>query len=533
MNRFLKQLIAAVSIILTGVASAYGQTGSEQDESAPIFDLLVLQVDGNTVLEQQLIEKTVYPFLGPDKSIDDVEKARQALEDIYRERGFPTVLVEIPEQDVVDGLVRLAVIEGQVERLLITGSRYYSLGRIRKKVPALAKGQVPYMPDVQAQVGALSEESSDRKVTPIFRAGKTPGKTEVELRIDDELPLHGSVELNLNNPESTTRSRVIGSIRYDNLWQLFHSASLQYQVSPENPDEVDVWSGTYVMPTGLFDTRLAFYGVGISSNTQLSGSMGGLSVIGTGSIFGARLIKPLETVESYHHSVTLGFDYKSFDQGISLVGQDTDSTPITYAPFQVSYDGSWRGDRSITTLTSAVNFSIRGLGNDQQEFEDRRFKAQSNYTYLTGTLRHLHELPWEFRFSGRLSGQKADSPLISNEQFSAGGQQSVRGYHQTQQLGDDGLNFSIEFQTPILKQQNWDFVQNLRAHVFFDYAYLWIHSPLPFNPTHYKLAGAGAGFRMQLFKHLNGEFDWAYPFYEQSTVDVGNQRIDFRLAYEF
>ncbi|PKM38478.1 MAG: peptidase S9 [Gammaproteobacteria bacterium HGW-Gammaproteobacteria-10] len=535
MNRFLKQLFAFTLIHGAWTVTAFAQQAGDNDrnQEAPSFDLMVLQVDGNTVLDQQVIEKTVYPFLGPNKSIDDVEKARQALEDIYREQGYPTALVEIPEQDVVDGLVRLQVVEGSIERLIISGSRYYSLGRIREQVPALAKGQVPYMPDVQAQVGALGEQSGDRKITPIFRAGKTPGKTEVELRVDDELPLHGSIEVNANNPESTTRTRVIGSIRYDNLWQRFHSASLQYQVSPENPDEVDVWSGTYVLPTNIFDTRLALYGVGISSNTQLSGSVGALSVVGTGSIFGARLIKPLETVESYNHSLTLGFDYKSFDQGISVVGQDLESTPITYAPFQIGYDGTWRGDGSITTLSSAINFSIRGLGNDQQEFEDRRFKAQSNYTYLTGTLRHLHELPWDFRFSGRMAGQKADSPLISNEQFSAGGQQSVRGYHQTQQLGDDGLNFSIELQTPILKQQDWDFVQNLRAHVFFDYAYLWIQSPLPLNPTHYKLAGAGAGFRMQLFKHLSGEFDWAYPFYEQSTVDVGNQRIDFRVAYEF
>jgi hypothetical protein len=38
---------------------------------------------------------------------------------------------------------------------------------------------------------------------------------------------------------------------------------------------------------------------------------------------------------------------------------------------------------------------------------------------------------------------------------------------------------------------------------------------------------------MQLFKHWLGEFDWAYPFEPQGTVDVGNQRVDFKVAYEF
>ena len=178
--------------------------------------------------------------------------------------------------------MRLNVVEGSVERLKVTGSRYFYLGKITEKVPALAAGKVPYMPDVQEQVSALGKESPDRQVTPVFRAGSTPGKTEIELKVKDELPLHGSVEINGRNSEYTSRSRVIGSIRYDNLWQRFHSASLQYQVSPENPDEVDVWSGTYVLPTGLRDSRLALYGIGISSNTQLGTNVGGLSVVGAG-----------------------------------------------------------------------------------------------------------------------------------------------------------------------------------------------------------------------------------------------------------
>ncbi|MDD5755106.1 MAG: POTRA domain-containing protein, partial [Methylococcales bacterium] len=188
-------------------------TVSKPSEAQPRFDLFELQIDGNTVLDSALIEKILYPFLGKEKSVDDVEKARQTLETFYKDKGYPTVLVEIPEQDVVEGLVRLQVHEGSVERLKVTGSRYFYLGKITEKIPALSAGQVPYMPAVQEQIDALSKESSDRQVTPVFRAGSTPGKTEIELRVKDELPLHGSVEINGRNSEHTSRSRIIGSIR--------------------------------------------------------------------------------------------------------------------------------------------------------------------------------------------------------------------------------------------------------------------------------------------------------------------------------
>jgi len=506
-------------------------TTTAQPEARPDFDLFELQVDGNTVLDGSLIEKTLYPFLGTKKSVEDVEKARQTLETLYKNKGYPTVLVEIPEQDVVENIVRLKVVEGSVEHLKITGSRYFYLGKIRENLPALEAGQVPYMPAVQEQISALSKESSDRQVTPVFRAGSTPGKTEVELRVKDNLPLHGSVEMNGRNSEHTSRSRLIGSIRYDNLWQRFHSASLQYQVSPENNNEVDVWSGTYVLPTGWRDSRLALYGIGISSNTQLGTSVGGLSVVGAGTIYGARLMLPLTTLNDYNHSLTAGFDYKDFNQGVKTQGQDTQNTPISYAGFQVGYDGNWRSETSVTSLSSAIHFSVRGLGNDAQEFAQKRAGAKADYLYLTSELKHLQTLPWDLRLAARASGQLANSPLISNEQFAVGGQQSVRGYYQTQQLGDDGANLSFELQSPALNQ--WDFAQNLRAHAFLDYGYLWVQKPLVPNPSNYKLAGTGVGLRMQLFKHFVSELDWAFPLYSQGTVNAGNQRIDFRFAYEF
>lgn len=518
-------------------AAAKPETGAPPAADSPVFDVLDYQVEGNTVLDVETVERAVYPHLGPGKRIEDVEKARAALEAAYRDKGYPTVVVDIPEQDVNEGAVRLQVVEGSVEFLKISGARYYSLGKIREGVPALAEGQVPHMPTVQAQVAKLAQESADRNITPVFRAGSTPGKMEVELKVKDELPLHGGVEINGRNTEGTTRTRLISSLRYDNLWQSFHSASLQYQVSPENSDQVEVWSGTYVLPTGWEDSRLALYGIGISSNTQLGASVGGTAVVGTGSIYGLRLVKPLPGHEGFLHTVTFGFDYKDFDQAVTLVGQDTGTTPIHYAPFMAGYDASVRTEgewASITSVGLAGHFSIRGLGNNSQEFENKRYNAKPDYVYFTADFKHQQLLPYDLQFLARASGQIADQPLISNEQFAVGGMQSVRGYYQTQQLGDDGLNLSAELYSPRLVPDDWaDQVQNLRLLAFYDWAYLWIRDALPGNPNHYQLAATGLGLRTQVFKRFLGELDWGYPFYSQGTVHVGEQRIDFRVNYEF
>lgn len=523
-----RQRLITVLVLLVNTAQAQQ---AEQTAELPKFDVLDFQIAGNTVLDEETLERTVYPFMGPEKTVDDVEKARQALEEAYRKAGYPTVVVAIPEQDVKEGAVQLLVTEGTIETLHITGSRYYALGNIRDGVPALAEGQVPHMPDVQSQVGTLAEQSADRNITPIFRAGSTPGKMEVELRIKDELPLHGGVEVNSRNSENTSLTRAIGSLRYDNLWQRFHSASLQYQTSPEVPDEVSVWAGTYVMPTGWADTRLAMYGIGITSSTELGINIGGSSVLGAGSIYGARLVKPLKGSGDFMHSLTLGFDYKSFDQTITVEGLDAQQ--ISYATFLTGYDGSWRGENSVTSLNLGAHFSFRGLGNSEQEFAAKRTDATPNFLYLTSDLKHQQILPWDFRLQGRASGQASSTSLISNEQFAAGGPLSVRGYHQTQQLGDHGVNLSVELHSPKLLPNDWESVQNFRLLGFIDWAGLWTNSPLPPTEAYTELASAGLGLRLQMFKHFNGELDWGYPFYRQSTVAPGDQRIDFKMAYEF
>ena len=63
----------------------------------------------------------LYPLLGPDKSLPDVESARAALETLYHDRGYGTVFVDIPPQKVDQGIVRLRVTEGRVERETING----------------------------------------------------------------------------------------------------------------------------------------------------------------------------------------------------------------------------------------------------------------------------------------------------------------------------------------------------------------------------------------------------------------------------
>ena len=512
------------------MALADGEEGQAQSEAK--FDLLELRVKGNTLLERTELERTVYPFLGPNKSIDAVENARNALEEVYRKKGYQTVAVDIPEQNVEQGVVYLQVMEGKVSRLRVKGSRYFSLGSIKAGVPELAEGNVPNLPVMQKQLADLSGQSADRSVTPIMRAGEAPGTVEVDLKVKDELPLHGRLELNGRNTNSTSRLRLVSTIRYDNLWQKLHSASLMYQVSPENSKEVDVWAGTYSMPIPYTDAKLAFYGVRSSSDAGIA-SAGALNVIGLGEIYGLRLIKPLPGLDHYFHSMIAGIDYKNFEENLNLVGADTINTPIDYIPFTLQYNSSLRGKESLASFNLGANFAIRGLGNEPGEFENKRADARPNYFYLTSGVNFEQDLPEDFQFASRLTAQIADSPLISNEQFSLGGALSVRGYFETQALADSGFTGSLEVRSPRLLPVSIDYVNKLQAIAFVDGGHGWNRRVLPGNPETYALASAGFGMRFQIWEYFQGILDLGFPLISLDTVKSGDPRFHFNVATEF
>jgi hemolysin activation/secretion protein len=546
----------AITPIIQGDASEIQPPVQEEK-----FDLLELRVKGNHLLEDTEIERTVYPFLGPEKTVSTVENARNTLEQIYRNKGYQTVSVDVPEQDVVNGVIVLQVVEGKVARLRVTDSRYFSLGKIKSAIPEVAEGNVPNFPLMQKQLQEFGEKSSDRSVTPILRAGDIQGTMEVDLKVKDELPLHGRIELNGRNTASTSKLRLVNSIHYDNLWQMMHSASLMYQVSPENSDEVEVWAGTYALPLPSSDAKLALYAVSSSSNASIASGTAS-SIVGIGQIYGIRLIKPLPGLDSYSHSLTLGADYKDFKEDITFISQDTSLTPISYLPFLVQYSGSIFEKTWQASMTLGLNFHFRGVGGDSNslkrdrngnlvdnenkiitdstqgvvvgEFENKRFGSRPNYTYLTLDASFNHDLPYDMQFVSRFSAQLSDSPLISNEQFSLGGMDSVRGYFETQALADDGIAASVELRSPHLAPTSMDYINKLQALVFADGGYGHVQqASRQGSPDSYSLASMGFGLRFQVWKYFEGVLDLGIPLINLDDVKAGHPKFHFSVAAEF
>jgi len=484
---------------------------------------------GGHLLPRVEVETAVYPYLGPYRTKDDVEQARAALEQAYREKGFQTVTVQIPQQNPKGGVVFLQVMQGEVGRLRVHGSRYFSIDQIKREAPSLQEGQSPNFSQVTHDLLVLND-LPDRQVTPTVRAGETPGTVDVDLNVKDTFPLHGSIELNNRYSADSTPLRVNGSVNYDNLWQLEHSVGFSFQVSPEDTNQVKVFSGYYLarIPDVSW-LSLMLQGTVQDSNVN---TLGGIGVAGKGDVVGGRAIITLPTRKDFYHSLSLGLDYKHFTQDVLAAGT-TSLTPVTYFPLSAAYSGTWQAKGYETDLNGSVNLAIRGTGSDQTDFDLNRHGARGDFIYFRGDLSHTRDLPEGFQMFVKAQGQAADQPLINSEQFSGGGLGTVRGYLESEELGDNGIFGTAEMRTPSLSEILGKNVDEWRFYLFGEGGLLTIDDPLPEQDAKMKLASVGAGTRLKLINHLNGSFDVGLPLDNGIQTNAYEPLLTFRLWAEF
>lgn len=511
-------LLASPSVLLAQ------QAPKAAPASAPAkFDINEYLVRGNTLLDNVDIESAVESFLGPGRSLDDVHGARDALQKLYQAKGFQSVVVEVPPQQVKGGVLLLQVMENHIGRMRVEGAKYHSPQAIRDAVPALAEGSVPNFNDVQKQLTDLNRQPG-RQVVPLLSPGSLPQTMDVTLKVDDSSPLHGSVEVNNDHSADTPELRTIGNVRYDNLWQLGHTISASYIVAPQDRHATEVYALSYLAP---LSSTWSLLGSGYKSNSNAN-TLGGTTVLGKGNAFSLQATRQLPSVGEYSQSVSFGISRKHFDQNITL-GEDTTKAPLTYVPLTISYSGQKTSDKSSYDFTLAGTFGSRGVGSNNAAFDDQRYNARGDFAYLHADFNYSHAYAGDYALVIRASGQAAAEPLVSSEQLAAGGESSVRGYLSAEDTGDNGAQASFELRSPSFASWLGDFVNDWRLHFFVDGSRVLLIDPLPGQQGRFTLLSTGLGTRFTVFRDINGQLEYAYPLRDGTQTRAHDGHVLFSV----
>jgi hemolysin activation/secretion protein len=114
---------------------------------------------------------------------------------------------------------------------------------------------------------------------------------------------------------------------------------------------------------------------------------------------------------------------------------------------------------------------------------------------------------------------------------------SVRGYLESSSLGDNGIQLALELRTPPLKKylkqfKASDYLKDFYLFSFYDAGLVKVYnSPNAQSSQH--VSSAGIGLKLKTNSGVLAYIDYAYAFQDSIQVNAGDERLHFRLGYEW
>ena len=248
--------------ITEGTLSRATVAAATNTPPAPAFEVRSYNVRGNTLLPAEQVEQILASGTGAKVTLPQIQKALGDLQLAYRDRGWATVAVSLPQQQLTNAIVQVQVVEGTLTEIQVTGNRHFSSNNVVRALPSLRTNTLLNSRVFQRELD-LANQDRDRQIYPVVGPGPEPGTSALTLRVKDRFPLHGRVDVHNQAGPALPEWRINSSVQYRNLWQREHQVGFFYGFSPESfknptPDldfllnrpQVAFYGGYYRLPLG-------------------------------------------------------------------------------------------------------------------------------------------------------------------------------------------------------------------------------------------------------------------------------------------
>ena len=522
-----------LSLLCLNFVTDLGVAATRPGDPVGSFEITRFVVEGNTLLKESAVNSTLARFSGTHRGFEDIEHAVEALQKLYRARGFNLVKVTLPEQELNGGVVRLKVVETRLGKVTVAGNVHHSEANIRRSLPALSEGAMPNT-DALSENLRIANENPSKQATLQLQGSAQPAAVDAVVHVVDEKPWMAAVTFDNSGLDTTGRNQVTAQYQNFDLWGLDHVLSLQYTTATEDPHKVNVYGAGYHIPFYGLSDSLDVYG---SYSTIRAGSVAAglvdLQVSGAGTVYGAHLNHDFARMGLYDSQLSLAFDHKAYRNDVDYAGTQL-SGDVTVAPVSASYVGRW------ALSSNSANFYLTGVHNvpggsqgSEEDFTAARAGATRNYALLrygAGYIRTLGE-GWQLRLS--VNGQWTRDALVPGEQFGVGGAASARGLQERDLSDDKGITANAELHTPNLCANFSGGRARCDLLTFFDDGHLSRNDALPGEPTRLLVDSAGAGFRLNVGRNLMAQLDYGHVLSATEPAEKGDQRLHALLTAAF
>ena len=488
------------------------------------------RIEGSTVFSAEELQQVWTPYAGRVVTSDELQQLRYELTLLYINNGYINSGVIIPDQQVVDGVIRLQVIEGELTRIDVSGQQRLDPEYITERID-LGDGKPLNINSLRQNLQLLQQNVLIRRINSRLEPGAKPGESVLSVEVEEGVPFR--LGLTVDNH----RSPSIGSIRGEidaahlNLSGRGDSLALRYGIT----EGLDDFGIRYALPLTARDLTLSLEYEQSDSDV---------------------VEEPFDAIDiaSETRDFSIGLRYpviktlnRTFDLSLKLEKRKSE-TFLLGDPFSFS-DGVDDGESKVTVVRLVADWVDRS--------EDQVIAARSTLSWgldawdatvgkgsLSGGepdgkfIAWLGQFQWARRFGEndnqmifRTDAQLSRDPLLPLEQFAVGGAASVRGFRENELVRDNGWVSSVEFRIPVLRDEAGASRTQLAA--FVDYGRAWNENRDTPEPK--DISSAGLGVLWNPTDKLYMELYGALPFrnLERNEHDLQDSGIHFLLSYRF
>jgi hemolysin activation/secretion protein len=430
-------------------------------------------------------EKAIFAeFDGDPLTVDLLQNLKQKIVTYYRENGHPVVSVDIPFQDVTDGVVQIIIMEGVIDKVEFKGNRWFST-RLLQSYSRLKSGDHV---DKKILVSDLAwmNRNPFRQTDVVFAAGDEEGTTNLEFVTKDRLPLRVYIGGDNTGTDATGKVRWFAGITWGNAFDADHQFTYQATVSSDFHKFV-AHTVDYVAPLPWRHVFQVYGGYAeIHPHIHDFHSEG---KNGQGSLRYRIPLFPNGT--GYLSELTFGFDYKYTNSNFFFL--DNENTPIIVGQVNITqimgaYSFAKETPHNKFWLDAQVYYSPGKWLPHQSNEDFQKFRPDAKNKYMYGRLA-LGDIVtfgkgFSIYFLSRFQG--SSEPLLPSEQFGLGGYDTVRGYEEREVNLDNAVCLNLELRTPKFTifdkfDRKRKIKDELYFFVFADYAYGVNNAPIVYR----------------------------------------------------
>ncbi|MBW4673344.1 MAG: ShlB/FhaC/HecB family hemolysin secretion/activation protein [Desmonostoc geniculatum HA4340-LM1] len=479
-----------------------------------------VEVFGNTVLKDEIGE-LIKPFENRQVTFGDLIQLRSDITELYIKKGYVTSGAFLPNnQNLTDGVVEIQVVEGELEKIELSGLRRLQPVYVRSRLQKASSTPLNQK-RLEEALQLLQLDPLIERVNAQLTAGSAPGSNILQVIITEAPAFHGGVFAANNQTPSIGSTQAGVFLSHDNLLGFGDSLTAEYGIT----EGLNIYNISYTNPINANNGTLAFR-INNSDSRIVEDEFRDLDIKSEAQTYSFNYRQPLYRKPQSEFAIGLGLDLRRSQTFL-----------LNDIPFSFS-EGPENGLSKVTVIRFSQDWVERSAtrvlaARSQFSLGIAAFDATVNDLGTDGRFfSWLGQFQWVQRLSPRtilltrLNAQLTGDSLLSLEKFSIGGVDTVRGYRQNEFVADNGITGSVEARIPITSSNA------LQIAPFFDVGTAWNNRGTNSNSNTF--ASLGLGLIWQPIPDLNLRLDYGIPLIDVNSGGntLQDNGLSFSLSYQ-